>query len=280
MGGTGQQRGVGHGGRPIVWDRWGALTIGLLVAATAAAWTDVLRPSAAPGMGGAAGMGMPGALGSMGVSPAGTVAFLAAWGVMMAAMMLPSATPMIALYGAMRRGAARSGQAGIPTAAFALAYLALWVAAGVPIYVAGIALGAVAGANPSVVRLLPYALGLVLVAAGIYQFSPLKRSCLRACQSPLAFLMGHWRGGRRGTLALAVEHAVRCLGCCWGLMLVLVAAGAMSLPWVLLITLVVGVEKLVPGDWASRVAGAALVTLGLIVVLQPGVAAWFRGGAM
>lgn len=272
----GQTAGTPAPNPAVAWDRWTLLTAVLLLVFTAAAWAIMLtQPMAAPPSGSS--MGMSGA--AM-VSLAGAVAFLGAWGVMMAAMMLPSATPMIAFYGAIQRNAAKTGQRGIPTAAFALVYLALWAAIGAPIYLASVALGMASG-NRAVASALPYALALVLIVAGAYQFSPLKRACLHSCQSPLAFLMGHWRTGRMGTLVLALDHAVRCFGCCWALMVVLVAAGAMSLPWVLLITVVVSVEKLAPASqWAARVAGGALVLLGLFVAVQPSIVAMLRGGGM
>jgi predicted metal-binding membrane protein len=93
----------------------------------------------------------------------------------------------------------------------------------------------------------------VLVVAGIFQLSPLKQVCLRHCRSSIGFLLGHWRPGWRGSLALGWAHAVYCLGCCWALMVVLVVAGAMGLPWVLLIAAAVAAEKLLPGGvWIAR----------------------------
>jgi hypothetical protein len=104
--------------------------------------------------------------------------------------------------------------------------------------------------NPAV---LAYITAGVLVAAGLFQASPLKQVCLRHCRSPLGFLMGHWRAGWRGGLAMGWAHACYCLGCCWALMVVLVVAGAMGLPWVLLIACVVAAEKLLPGgQWIAR----------------------------
>ena len=110
---------------------------------------------------------------------------------------------------------------------------------------------------------------VILVAAGVYQLSPFKQVCLRVCRSPLGFLLGHWRAGRRGSLALGWSHALYCLGCCWALMLVLVAAGAMGLPWVLLITAVVAAEKLMwGGEWIARITGSALVLLGMLAPIR------------
>jgi predicted metal-binding membrane protein len=221
---------------------------------------------------------------AMGMQAAPTdnvVVFLVAWGVMMTAMMLPSATPMIALYGGIRHKATQTAQKGIPTALFALVYLAVWLAFGVLVYVASIIVDAAVKSTSAVANLLPYALALVLLVAGAYQFSSLKRVCLRVCQSPLGFLMGHWRSGYLGTLKIALEHAVYCIGCCWALMVVLVAAGAMTLPWVLLIATVVFAEKILPhGEWTVRIAGGALVLLGLLVAVQPQLADVLRGAGM
>jgi predicted metal-binding membrane protein len=249
-------------GAALARDRTSLVTGGVLVVVALAAWAAVVVQ---------AGMPMP----SLGGAEA--LAFLAAWGIMMAAMMLPSATPMIALYGALRRNAPGGKPSGISTALFALVYLAVWVAAGVPVYLASVILGA----QTSLADLLPYALALVLVVAGVYQLTPLKRACLRVCRNPLSFLLARTRTGYRGTLGLALEHAAYCLGCCWGLMGVLVAAGAMALNWVLLIAAVVFIEKLLPrGEWTAWAVGGALVLLGLAVAIHPDLAMALRPSSM
>jgi predicted metal-binding membrane protein len=201
------------------------------------------------------------------------VVFVGAWSVMMAAMMLPSATPMIGLYAVTQRSRAGDASAtGAPVALFTLVYLVLWAATGVPMYVASVALS---GLTPPV---RAYSVATVLVVAGVFQLSPLKHVCLRHCRSPLGFLFGRWRAGWRGSLALGWSHAVYCLGCCWALMVVLVAAGAMGLAWVLLVAAVVTAEKILPGgEWIARLAGVALIMLGLAVALQPGLAMTLRG---
>src|SRR5690349_12643050 len=127
---------------------------------------------------------------------------------------------MIGLYGAMLRGGAVPR--GAPIAVFTLVYLAVWTASGVPVYLAHTALMTL---SP---RTFAYGVAALLLAAGAFQLSPLKQACLRACRSPLGFLLSHWRAGLRGSLALGWSHAMYCLGCCWGLMVVLVAAGAMG----------------------------------------------------
>jgi predicted metal-binding membrane protein len=243
-----------------------------LVAIAAIAWVGVLRQSMdmQPGMTSDADV----------VSLAAAVAFLAAWGVMMAAMMLPSATPMIVMYDKINRGLAQ-GDHVVPTALFAGIYLLIWLALGAVVYIAGVGLNLLAAANPIVAGWLPYLLAAVLVATGIYQFTPLKRACLRNCRTPVGFVMGRWRAGYQGTVKLAVAHAGYCVGCCVGLMVVLVAAGAMSLPWVLLIAAIVFIEKLLPrGELFARLAGVGFVVLGFAIAVDPDLAAMVRGAPM
>ena len=113
----------------------------------------------------------------------------------------------------------------------------------------------------------PLALGAVLIVAGLYQLTPLKRVCLDHCRSPFAFVMQHWRDGYGGALRMGIVHGSYCLGCCWALFAVLVAAGVMSLAWMLLLTLVVFAEKVLPGGRrTSQVVGIALLVLGLGVL--------------
>ncbi len=262
---SGQKADEGNSSLRLERDPGTWLAGGLLIAMAALAWAAVVFQA----------MGMKDAPMTDGV------AFLGAWGVMMTAMMLPSATPMIALYGGVRRKATPANQKGIPTALFALVYLVVWLALGIPVYAASVVIDVAANSTPAVADRLPYALALILLLAGAYQFSSLKGGCLRVCQSPLGFLMGQWRSGYLGTLKMAWEHAAYCVGCCWGLMVVLVAAGAMALPWVLLIAVLVFAEKVLPhGEWTARIIGGTLILLGLLVAVQPHLATVLRGPSM
>jgi predicted metal-binding membrane protein len=246
-------------------DRATVLTYVALLAITALAWIPVAR--SALQMDDMAGMAM-----AMTPSLSDGIGYTISWTVMMAAMMLPSALPMIGLYGATQRNAGPVVRAGA-IAQFTLVYLALWGLTGVPIYLVSLALAAL---GPEA---LAYTLAAVLVAAGIFQVSPLKQVCLRKCRSPVGFMLGHWRPGWRGGIAMAWAHAVYCVGCCWALMVVLVVAGAMGLAWVLLIAVVVAAEKLLPrGELVARVTGAALVLLGLAVAIRPHLALVLRAG--
>ena len=240
------------------------LTYLALLAVTAAAWGHVVWMAVTDEM---AGMDMV-----MTPTFVDALAFVAAWAVMMAAMMLPSALPMIGLYAAMQRTETSAVPRAAPVALFTLIYLGLWAVTGVPMYVASVALSAIASDARA------YGVAAVLVLAGVFQLSPLKQVCLRRCRSPLGFLLGHWRAGWRGGLALGWSHATYCLGCCWALMVVLVAAGAMGLLWVLLVAAVVAAEKVLPGgEWIARVTGIALLILGAAIVTRPGLAMTLRG---
>lgn len=212
------------------------------------------------GMGGMAMAGMP----AGGWSFAGAITFVALWTVMMAAMMLPAAAPMILIFASAQ--AQRAGDAVVPTWIFVAGYLFVWALAGVLVY-AAVQIGSdIATQLTSLerARWAPLALGATLVTAGLYQFTPMKRICLTRCRSPFAFVALYWRDGRLGALRMGMRHGAYCLGCCWALFAVLVAAGVMSLAWMLLLTAVVFVEKVLPdGQRAASLIGLALVGLGL-----------------
>jgi predicted metal-binding membrane protein len=213
-----------------------------------------------------AAMGMAGA----GWSLAGFVAFLIAWAVMMAAMMFPAAAPMILLFHAMAARRKAAGRAFVPTWVFVVGYLLVWTSIGGITWLLVQVASDVAGQVGPVDRLTwaPLALGMVLVLAGLYQLTPLKRVCLEHCRSPFGFVMTHWREGYGGALQMGVIHGFYCLGCCWALFAVLVAAGVMSLAWMLLLTFVVFAEKVLPvGPRVAQATGLALLVLGVIIAV-------------
>jgi predicted metal-binding membrane protein len=158
----------------------------------------------------------------------------------------------------------------IPTEAFAATYVGLWLLTGVPVYLAWMSVASLAARSSTVATAMPYALAATLFVAGLYQLSPAKRACLRECQSPVDFLMREWRSGYLASLRLAAAHAAYCIGCCWALMILLVAAGAMSLPWVLGIALLVFAEKTLPGGQrTAAVAGIVLIVAAVAVAIWP-----------
>jgi predicted metal-binding membrane protein len=191
--------------------------------------------------------------------------FLGAWTVMMAAMMLPSATPMILLH---RLGAEGRLRRQLWSGAFVAGYLVVWAAVGIVVWGASMAASAIVMPEQRAV-----AVAAILLLAGVYQFTPLKSTCLRACRTPADFLLTHWHRGLTGQLRLGIEHGLYCLGCCWALMALFVGVGAMSLVWAVGIALVVLVEKVGPRGVAfGRVAGALLIAAGVIVLARPDLA--------
>ena len=214
-----------------------------------------------------AAMGMAGA----GWSLTGLIAFVVAWAVMMAAMMFPAAAPMLLLYRTVATQRQKSGGALAPTWVFAAGYLLVWTAVGALTWGLVQALSDLASRLSAAERATwaPVALGAVLVVAGLYQLTPLKQVCLDQCRSPFAFIMQHWRSGYGGALRMGMVHGFSCLGCCWALFAVLVAAGVMSLAWMLLLTLVVFSEKVLPGGQRlSQVVGAVFLLLGIVVATR------------
>jgi predicted metal-binding membrane protein len=219
-------------------------------------------------MGDAADMASTGMAGA-GWSLAGFVAFVIAWAVMMAAMMFPAAAPMVLLFRTIATQRQARGDAFVPTWMFVAGYLLVWTTVGAITWVVVQGLSDLVGRLDAPARATwgPVALGVVLIGAGLYQLTPLKRLCLDHCRSPLAFVMTHWRDGRLGALRMGLSHGAYCLGCCWALFAVLVAAGVMSLAWMLLLTLIVFAEKVLPmGRRTAQVVGIALVTFGIGVV--------------
>jgi predicted metal-binding membrane protein len=192
------------------------------------------------------------------------VAFLVAWVAMMAAMMFPAVLPVVRLYAR----AAANGQAA-PVAVFVGGYIALWGLVGVPAYFAWRSL------NEPLMMGSPWAgrvAGGVALAAGLYQLTPLKSVCLRHCRSPLSFFMRHGKHLDRptGAFVAGVRHGTYCIGCCWMLMALLIAFGAMQLVWMVVFAVLILLEKLAPfGEQLARVTGAVLAVVGVALLVRP-----------
>ena len=186
-------------------------------------------------------------------------ALVVMWWLMMLAMMLPSAVPAILLYGRVRH--MRGGDSAVAqTWVFLAGYLGVWLLFST---VAAIAQQLLTG--PSMALDDPRLSGGVLIVAGAYQLSPLKSACLRQCRSPAQFISRHWRPGVSGSVRLGALHGAYCVGCCWMLMALLFVGGVMNFAWIAALTVMVGVEKLVPrGEWIGRAAGVALVVWGVL----------------
>lgn len=196
--------------------------------------------------------------------------FLGVWVTMMAAMMFPAVAPMVVVV-ARVAGRDRAGAAGTTTAAFLAGYLAIWTAFGLAAYGVVAALEAADPAALAWDRQGPLIAGAAVAAAGAYQLTPLKRVCLRHCRSPMAFVMHRWRRGPAGALVMGLEHGSWCLGCCIGLMLVLLVLGVMSITWMVVVAVVIFAEKVLPfGPRVAVVVALALIGLGIWIAVAPG----------
>jgi len=191
------------------------------------------------------------------------------WSVMMVAMMVPSAAPMILLFAKVQRNRERNESPFAPTSAFVLGYVLVWSAFSAVATIGQWALHGAALLSPRMVSTSSVLGGVLLIAAGIFQWTPLKRACLRHCRSPLHFFMTEWRDGARGALKMGIRHGAYCVGCCWALMAILFVAGVMNLLWVAAIAAFVLVEKLFPrGELIGRIAGGTLLASGLVLILR------------
>jgi predicted metal-binding membrane protein len=205
---------------------------------------------------------------SMPWTPATTAAILLMWIAMMAAMMLPSATPVVLLYAQHCRRRADAFGPYVPTGLFVAGYLAVWTGFAAVATALQWLLDWLGWLSPEMAIHRPVIAGFALVAVGIYQLTPVKGACLAHCRGPVAFLAMHWRRGSLGALRMGVTHGLYCLGCCWALMLLLFVGGAMNLAVVLALALFVAVEKWAPrGGSAGRAAAAVLIILGAGVVV-------------
>lgn len=259
---------------------WGHVPISLLVSLvvlTGAAWSLTIYQGVSMSMpmgiavrggmaaDGMAGMAMSGMTAS-GWSLWGAVIFVAVWMVMMVAMMIPAAAPMILIFASAQ--ARRAHNVAVPTWIFVAGYILVWTVAGALVYVFVQIGSELATPLTPLERATwaPLALGSTLIVAGLYQLTPLKLVCLSHCRSPFAFVAQHWRDGKVGALIMGLRHGGYCLGCCWALFAVMVAAGVMSLAWMLLLTLVVFIEKVVAlGNCVTSATGIALILLGIVV---------------
>ena len=183
------------------------------------------------------------------------------WVIMMAGMMVPSAAPAILLFDALQRHA-HPGERGAfsATAQFTVGYLATWTVFSLAATFAQWGLSAVALLSAAMVGTSPALGGVLFIAAGIYQLTPLKNACLRQCRSPAQFLVQHRRTGRLGPFLMGLKHGAYCTGCCWVLMALLFTFGVMNLLWVAMISVFVLIEKLVPGE-ALIAKGSALLMM-------------------
>ena len=253
-----------------------AVVLSAIGAVTALAWAYVFWLAANMDMGSSMGKGMS----NMGTmlepalrpwSAANFVFMFVMWAVMMVGMMMPSVTPMVLLYASIGRKAAENGRPLAATSWFVAGYFLAWTAFSLAATVAQWQLSRLALITPMMASASDLFGGLLLVAAGLYQWSPLKDACLTHCQSPLGFLLsrGGYRASAWGSLQLGVKHGTLCVGCCWVLMALLFVGGVMNLLWIAGLTIFVLLEKIIPtGRLVPHLAGAAMTAAGFFFLYR------------
>ena len=200
-------------------------------------------------------------------TPAYAALIFSMWWIMMIAMMLPSATPMLLLFARVNRKEKAGRRPYVPTAIFASGYVVAWgvfsaIAAGLQWGLEALGL-----LSPMMASTSLWLGGTILIAAGAWQLTPIKNSCLRHCRSPLSFIAGSWRPGSSGAFRMGLEHGAYCLGCCWFLMGLLFCGGIMNFYWIAGLALFVLAEKTVPmGQWFARVAGVVFLGWGAVLL--------------
>lgn len=202
-------------------------------------------------------------------TPAYAVLIFAMWWVMMIAMMLPSAAPMLLLFARVNRKDKSAGAPLVPTILFATGYLLAWGMFSAVATALQMGMESARMLSPMLVITNHWLGAAMLGAAGLWQLTPLKAACLRHCRTPLGFLVGNWRAGGFGALRMGLEHGAYCLGCCWFLMALLFFGGVMNLYWIAGLGVFVLLEKTVPhGHWLASVAGIALIASGVVLAIK------------
>jgi predicted metal-binding membrane protein len=200
-------------------------------------------------------------------TPGYAALIFAMWWAMMVAMMLPGATPMLLLFARVNRSQQAQDRPYVPTGIFAAGYLVAW--GGFSLLAAALqwGLGQLDLLGPMMTATNYWLGGAILLAAGLWQLTPIKGVCLRHCRSPLAFLAQQWRPGRLGAFRMGLEHGAYCLGCCWFLMGLLFFGGIMNLFWIAGLALFVLLEKAIPmGHWFGRIAGVCFAAWGVLML--------------
>ena len=190
------------------------------------------------------------------------------WLVMMIAMMTPSVAPLILLFAMVNRQRKQRQNPFVPGMYLLAGYIAAWTVFSLLATILQWALQQVSWLNPEMIITNKILGSIILITAGVFQFTSLKQSCLHHCQSPVEFIHRKWKDGRMGAFKMGIQNGVYCLGCCWMLMILLFVSGIMNILWIALISFFVLIEKLVPhSKWISYIAGVGLVAYGIVSLI-------------
>ena len=255
--------------------RDGAIVIGSLAVLTLLSWLYlvVLNLDMAQGDMSLMGMASMGGGMAMELQPWTVLTFalmFAMWWIMMVGMMIPSAAPMILIYARVQRKKLPDENPVLRSGIFSLGYVIAWLVFSLVATLLQWALGEAALLSPMMIATSHYLGAAILLAAGIYQLTPLKQACLAKCRSPIHFLTTHWRNGNAGALKMGIDHGRYCVGCCWFLMALLFFGGVMNLLWVAAIAILVLLEKLLPrGDLVAKISGGLMLAFAGYLVVAP-----------
>jgi predicted metal-binding membrane protein len=244
------------------------IVYGCLVAMVVLSWLYLLHLRTAMDM---SGVNMPGMvmLDTQDWGATTVLLLFVMWAVMMVAMMVPSATPMILAFLTVNQSRSKTSRPLVPVGIFLLGYVAVWTAYSAVATLAEWGLHQATLLSTTMAATSPALNGGLFIAAGVFQLTPFKRTCLNSCRSPLSFLMSEWRDGAAGAFVMGLRHGAYCLGCCWILMALLFVAGVMNLFWVAVIALLVMAEKILPkGEVLGYVTGIALVAAGVVRIAK------------
>jgi predicted metal-binding membrane protein len=266
MGGIAPQAALDRGIEATLLHDRRVVTVSLVIV-IALAWSYLWRDAQAMSHMAMPGMSMEGMSQTSGaVALARTFAM---WTVMMIGMMLPSAAPTILLYGALVRKNGERGNVLPAVWVFTSGYLVVWTGFSLAAALLQAVLEHTGLLTPMMASASTNFSAALLIAAGIYQWLPLKEVCLRKCRNPIEFFATRWRAGGSGAFRMGIEHGVYCVGCCWVLMLLLFVAGVMNLLWVALLAGFVLAEKLLPKrEFTTRFASASLILSGLLLLIK------------
>jgi predicted metal-binding membrane protein len=250
-------------------ERW--IILIALAAIAAAAWAYMIHE--------ARGMNLAGVCHCLGMPMGGDAAvhwslrsllpLFLMWAGMMVAMMLPSAMPMILTFASVTRNRQRQQRPYVPVSVFVAGYVAIWSLFSAIAAVAQWLLHRQALLSPAMASTSAWLGGSLLLAAGIFQFTALKHACLAHCRTPFEFIMTRWREGTRGAFRMGLEHGLFCTGCCWALMSLLFLLGVMNILWIAALSVLVGLEKLLPrGIWLSSAIGLILTSWGTFIIAR------------
>lgn len=247
----------------IAFARQRAAILTVLVATTVFAWIWIAREADAGMQMNVRGLGLTQ---GMGLWP-----FMTMWVVMMVGMMFPSSAPMIMTFAAIQARRRSARRPYVPVSVFIASYMMIWVLFGFGAMIFAVGLDVIAERSDWLMTNWHRIAGGLLFAAGMYQFTPFKKTCLRKCRTPVSFLLEHWRDGWSGAFVMGLRHGLYCAGCCWLLFVILIPLGIMNLVAMGAVTVLVFAEKTAAqGDLIGRAAGLVLVTYGALVLVRPG----------